>query len=96
MVGAAATPKDEEEEEAPKETPRYSVASEQSRMSVTSTMSRAPQSQEEKLAELTGALEESGQSHLLQFLDELNDVEKASLLAQLAQIKPEATNNLYE
>ena len=33
---------------------------------------------------------------MLQFLDELNDSEKASLLAQLALIKPEATNNLYE
>ena len=48
---------------------------------VSSVHPLAAKSQEEKLAHLAGQLDGAGQGHLLQFLDELNDKEKVSLLA---------------
>ena len=47
------------------------------------------------MKDLEGALKDSGQDHLLQYIEELSDVEKATLLAQVSMINLKASNDLY-
>lgn len=50
---------------------------------------------DELLEAMAEELNNSGQSHLLAFVDQLSDVEKAQLIKQLSSINPAATNSLY-
>lgn len=50
---------------------------------------------DEVLEAMAAEFQNSGQSHLLAFVDQLSEVEKAQLIKQLSSINPVATNSLY-
>lgn len=50
---------------------------------------------DELLEAMAEELNNSGQSHLLAFVDKLSDVEKAQLIKHISSINPVATNSLY-
>lgn len=60
-----------------------------------SQMASARVPNKDELAAMQKMLDQAGQGHLLQYIDELNDQEKAALFVQINMLNPMAANALY-